>query len=84
MAETVWVPIIVALITAGVLTGIGKALWDWITGKHKDEDNAWKQRDTHRRRADRLHEALMKHRTWCHKHHGASFDEMPEFPHGNH
>ena len=84
MAETVWVPIIVALISAGVVSGIGKALWDAFTGKHKDEDNAWKQRDSHRRRADRLHEALRTHRDWCHRRHGATFEEMPEFPNGKH
>ncbi|GAA4923559.1 hypothetical protein [Nesterenkonia rhizosphaerae] len=79
MGETVWVPIVVALISAGVVTGLAKALWDWITGKHRDEDNAWKQRDSHRRRADQLHKALLEHQTWCHIKHGAAFKEMPSY-----
>lgn len=80
MTEEAWVSIIVALIGTGILTTMGKRIFDWITGKHKDEDSAWKQRDTHRQRADRLHEALRTHRTWCHKQHGAAFEDMPPFP----
>lgn len=76
----IWVPIVVAVISTGILGTLVKVVVDWIRGKHKDEDDAWKQRDAQRRRADKLHEALMKHRTWCHKEHGVPFDEMPKFP----
>ena len=78
--QDIWVPIIVAIITSGILTALGKKAFDWARGKHKQEDDAWKQRDTHRRRADRLHEALRTHRTWCHKQHEAAFEDMPAFP----
>lgn len=76
----VWVPIIVAIIGSGLLTGLAKSLWDQWKNKNKEEDNAWLQRDVHRHRADLLHEALMTHRTYCHKHHGMAWKDMPRFP----
>ena len=82
MTEEAWVAIIVALIGTGILTTMGKRIFDWITGKHKDEDNAWNQRDSQRNRADRLHEALRTHRTLCHKKHGMAYEDMPAFPDG--
>lgn len=80
MLTDFWVPITVAVISTGVLGALSKSIWDWIRGKHKREDDAWKQRDSYRRRADRLHEALLRQRTFCHRHHGTPFDEMPEWP----
>lgn len=80
MSEEAWVAIIVALIGTGILTTMGKRIWDWATGRYRDEDNAWTQRDTQRARADRLHEALMRHRTYCHKHHDMAYSDMPAFP----
>lgn len=77
--QEIWVPIIVALISTGILTALGKELIDWARGKHKQEDDAWKQRDSHRRRADRLHRALLTHQTWCHTEHKAAFEEMPSY-----
>ena len=76
----IWVPIVVALITAGVVGKLGRNIVNWLRGKHKDEDDAWKQRDRERRRADKLHVALMEHRTRCHKEHGTAFEDMNRFP----
>lgn len=80
MSEEAWVAILVALIGTGILTALGKRIFEWITGKHRDEDNAWQQRDTQRSRADVLHEALRSHRTLCHKLHDMPYEDMPPFP----
>lgn len=87
MTEEAWVAIIVALIGTGILTTMGKRIFDWITGKHKDEDSLIEQRNKEIRRANEIEgklrlmrEALGTHRSWCHKHHDTAFEDMPPFP----
>lgn len=78
--EDIWVPIIVAIIMSPPLYGLAKSIVKAIRGKDDKEANAWTERDTQRRRADALHEALMSHRSLCHKHHGMAYEEMSPFP----
>lgn len=79
MVETI-VTIIVAVIASGIFTGLGSSIYKSFKEKNHKSDNAWDQRDTQRKRADRLHEALMTHRTFCHKHHGMAYEDMDPFP----
>lgn len=78
--ESVWVPIIVAIIMSTPLYGLIKSIIRFIRGKDEKETNAWSQRDVQRRRADALHEALMRHRSTCYKMHGMPHEEMEPFP----
>lgn len=78
--ESVWVPIIVAIIMSPPLFGLTKAIFKSLRGKGEREDSAWSQRDVQRRRADSLHEALMSHRTTCHEKHGIPYKKMNPFP----
>ena len=78
--ESVLVPIIVAVIMSPPLYGLAKSIIKFLRGKDEKEANAWSQRDVQRRRADALHEALMSHRSMCHKKHGMPYEEMEPFP----
>lgn len=85
--ENVWVPIIVAIIMSPPLYGLVRSIIKTVKGRNDKEDGAWLQRDSQRKRADILHEALMKTRSNCHVYHvhhitgeRIQYEDMPDFP----
>lgn len=79
MGETA-LTVLLAVISTGLLSGLGTSMvTSWKNRRHSS-DNAWDQRDKERHRADVLHEALRTHRNMCNKEHGMLYKDMDPFP----